>query len=97
MGMPEDDFKPFARKRKNVHVTFNEEEDVINPGTLFNKCSSYWKWFQSLAVIFSEDIDPTVGRFRNLVQTAIIPTKVFQPDLWTEWELINLRQSILAA
>ena len=37
-----------AMKRKSV--TFNEEEDVINP----------------------EDVDPTVGKFRNMVTTTII-------------------------
>lgn len=37
-----------AMKRKSV--TFNEEEDVINP----------------------EDVDPTVGRFRNLVTSTIV-------------------------
>ena len=41
------------RKRKKRSITFNEEEEVINP----------------------EDIDPSVGRFRNLVQTTVIPTK----------------------
>lgn len=40
-------------KRKKHSVTFNDEEEVINP----------------------EDIDPTVGRFRNLVHTTVIPTK----------------------
>ena len=45
---------PLKRKRRNAHVRFNEEEDVINP----------------------EDIDPSVGRFRNLVQTTVIPAKV---------------------
>lgn len=41
-----------AMKRKSV--SFNEEEDVINP----------------------EDVDPTVGRFRNLVSsTIVIPTR----------------------
>ena len=43
-----------SRKRKKRSITFNEEEEVINP----------------------EDIDPSVGRFRNLVQTTVIPTKV---------------------
>ena len=38
---------------KRAHITFNEDEEVINP----------------------EDIDPSVGRFRNLVQTTVIPTK----------------------
>jgi len=42
------------RKRKKRSITFNDEEEVINP----------------------EDIDPSVGRFRNLVQTTVIPTKV---------------------
>ncbi|CAF5189382.1 unnamed protein product, partial [Rotaria magnacalcarata] len=40
-------------KRKGRNVTFNEEDDVINP----------------------EDVDPNVGRFRNLVQTTVIVSK----------------------
>lgn len=31
---------------------------------------------------FAEDVDPSVGRFRNMVQTAVVPVKVrsdFQP------------------
>ncbi|XP_064606953.1 nuclear inhibitor of protein phosphatase 1-like [Liolophura sinensis] len=44
---------PLKRKRRNSHVSFNDEEEVINP----------------------EDIDPSIGRFRNLVQTTVIPTK----------------------
>ena len=41
-------------KKKKKIVSFNEEEDVINP----------------------EDIDPSVGRFRNMIQTTIvIPNK----------------------
>jgi len=41
----------FVKKRRKIHITFNEEEDVINP----------------------EDVDPTIGRFRNMVQTTVIP------------------------
>ncbi|XP_020353887.2 nuclear inhibitor of protein phosphatase 1-like [Oncorhynchus kisutch] len=41
------------RKRRNSRVTFNEDDEVINP----------------------EDIDPSVGRFRNMVQTAVVPIK----------------------
>jgi hypothetical protein len=26
--------------------------------------------------VFAEDIDPSIGRFRNLVSTTVIPTKV---------------------
>ncbi|CAL8287758.1 unnamed protein product [Merluccius merluccius] len=41
------------RKRRSSRVTFNEEDDVINP----------------------EDVDPSVGRFRNMIQTAVVPIK----------------------
>ena len=47
------DVKAQKRKIRRAHITFNEEEEVINP----------------------EDIDPSVGRFRNLIQTTVIPTK----------------------
>lgn len=40
------------RKRKRRGVSFNEDEEIINP----------------------EDVDPSIGRFRNLIQTTIIPT-----------------------
>uniref|UniRef100_A0A1B6DQE1 Nuclear inhibitor of protein phosphatase 1 n=1 Tax=Clastoptera arizonana TaxID=38151 RepID=A0A1B6DQE1_9HEMI len=42
-----------VRKRKKRGVTFNEDEEVINP----------------------EDVDPSVGRFRNLIHTTVIPSK----------------------
>jgi len=41
----------FVKKKRKIHITFNEEEDVINP----------------------EDIDPSIGRFRNMIQTTVIP------------------------
>ncbi|KAI1894892.1 hypothetical protein AGOR_G00120440 [Albula goreensis] len=41
------------RKRRNSRVTFNEDDEIINP----------------------EDVDPSVGRFRNMVQTAVVPMK----------------------
>ncbi|XP_076440693.1 nuclear inhibitor of protein phosphatase 1-like [Babylonia areolata] len=44
---------PLKRKPKTTHVSFADEEEIINP----------------------EDIDPSIGRFRNLVQTTVIPTK----------------------
>jgi len=50
LGIPDDDKRKLKRKKKSV--TFNEEEEIINP----------------------EDIDPSVGRFRNLVQTTVIPS-----------------------
>lgn len=51
--------KASKRKLKRVHITFNEEEQVINP----------------------EDIDPSVGRFRNLIHTTVIPSKRPRQDL----------------
>lgn len=40
-----------------------------------------WLYFpvptDSLPVVaFAEDVDPSVGRFRNMVQTAVVPVKV---------------------
>lgn len=29
-----------------------------------------------LSYLFAEDVDPSVGRFRNMVQTAVVPVKV---------------------
>jgi len=52
LGIPDEDQRLKNRKRKKKSVSFNDEEEVINP----------------------EDIDPSIGRFRNLVQTTIIPT-----------------------
>lgn len=55
LGIAEDDFKPALRRRSQKRsVSFNEDEEVINP----------------------EDVDPSVGRFRNLVSTTVIPVKV---------------------
>lgn len=49
MGIPKEE--NFVKKRRKIHITFNEEEDVINP----------------------EDVDPSIGRFRNMIQTTVIP------------------------
>jgi len=40
------------RKRKRRGVSFNEDEEIINP----------------------EDIDPNVGKFRNLIQSTVVPS-----------------------
>ena len=50
LGIPDEE--PFRRKRKIGSVSFNDEEEIINP----------------------EDVDPSVGRFRNLVQSTVIPS-----------------------
>merc|ERR1711915_148275 len=50
MGIPKE-ADNFVKKRRKIHITFNEEEEVINP----------------------EDVDPSIGRFRNMVQTTVIP------------------------
>lgn len=53
LGISDDTEKRNAnRKRKRRGVSFNEDEEIINP----------------------EDIDPSIGRFRNLIQTTVIPT-----------------------
>ena len=73
LGLSEDDAngRNGVRKRKKQFITFNDEEEVINP----------------------EDIDPTVGRFRNLVQTTVIPTKVY--SLNSLLYLYNIFNSII--
>jgi nuclear inhibitor of protein phosphatase 1 len=53
LGISNDEIR-HTRKRKKRGVTFNEDDEVINP----------------------EDVDPSVGRFRNLVQSTVIPSKV---------------------
>ncbi|CAG9820793.1 unnamed protein product [Phaedon cochleariae] len=53
LGITDDsDKRSTSRKRKRQCVSFNEDDEVINP----------------------EDIDPSIGRFRNLVQTTVVPT-----------------------
>ncbi|XP_045483779.1 nuclear inhibitor of protein phosphatase 1 [Harmonia axyridis] len=52
LGISDDNDKRTSnRKRKRHFVTFNEDEEIINP----------------------EDVDPSIGRFRNLVQTTVVP------------------------
>lgn len=41
----------FVKKKRRSVITFNDEEDVINP----------------------EDIDPSIGKFRNMIQSSVIP------------------------
>lgn len=54
LAITEDEMRGPPRKRKRKGITWNEEEEIINP----------------------EDVDPSVGRFRNLVHTTIIPSRV---------------------
>ena len=54
LGITDDEIHKSTRKRKKKGITFNDDEEVINP----------------------EDIDPSVGRFRNLIQTTVVPSKV---------------------
>lgn len=53
LGINDDEIHKPTRKRKKKGITFNEDEEVINP----------------------EDVDPSVGRFRNLIQTTVVPSK----------------------
>lgn len=60
LGITDDTEKRTSnRKRKRRGVSFNEDDEIINP----------------------EDIDPSVGRFRNLVQSTVIPTTFKRPKL----------------
>ena len=46
--------QPKTKSKKRKSVTWNNEEDVINP----------------------EDVDPSIGKFRNSCSVTIIPAKV---------------------
>lgn len=53
LGISDDSEKRSSnRKRKRRGVSFNEDEEIINP----------------------EDIDPSVGKFRNLIQSTVVPS-----------------------
>lgn len=51
MGISKDE--NYVKKRRKIRITFNEDEEVINP----------------------EDVDPSIGRFRNMVTTMVVPNK----------------------
>lgn len=61
LGITDDEMHKPTRKRKKKGITFNDDEEVINP----------------------EDVDPSVGRFRNLVQTTVVPSKVYCIHIYT--------------
>lgn len=62
LGIGETDPKPASASKRKA-VTFNEEEDIINP----------------------EDIDPSVGKFRNLVHSALVPSTGPHKRARTHW------------
>lgn len=62
LGITDDTEKRNSRKRKKRGVSFNEDEEIINP----------------------EDVDPSIGRFRNLIQTTIIPSSLQKRARFTE-------------
>ncbi|XP_043462971.1 nuclear inhibitor of protein phosphatase 1 [Leptopilina heterotoma] len=53
LGITDDEVHKSTRKRKKKGISFNDDEEVINP----------------------EDVDPSVGKFRNLIQTTVVPSK----------------------
>ncbi|XP_019881712.1 nuclear inhibitor of protein phosphatase 1 isoform X2 [Aethina tumida] len=57
LGISDDQDKRGNRKRKRQTVSFNEDEEIINP----------------------EDIDPSIGRFRNLIHTTVVPASAKRP------------------
>ena len=44
-------------------------------------------------LFIAEDIDPTIGRFRNLVQTHVVQTKVNKCFCW----FVSMKKAFLAA
>ncbi|XP_036143064.1 nuclear inhibitor of protein phosphatase 1 isoform X1 [Monomorium pharaonis] len=66
LGITDDEMHKPTRKRKKKGITFNDDEEVINP----------------------EDVDPSVGRFRNLIQTTVVPKNAYGGRSY-----INVRRS----
>lgn len=58
--------------RRNASVTFCETEEVINPGGVELPCLS--SWFTCCPP--TEDVDPSIGKFRNMIQSSVVPAKV---------------------
>nr|CAG4637820.1 EOG090X07CE [Chydorus sphaericus] len=73
LGIADEDLsRNSSGKRKKRSITFNDEEEVINP----------------------EDVDPSVGRFRNLVQTSmVIPSKRIRNESIPSGTLSSLSSS----
>lgn len=72
LGITDDEMHKPTRKRKKKGITFNDDEEVINP----------------------EDVDPSVGRFRNLIQTTVVPSKVciiISYDYYKKWKVCNYK------
>ncbi|KAE9419058.1 hypothetical protein Angca_003393 [Angiostrongylus cantonensis] len=68
------------KKRPRGNVAFIEQEEIINPGWFvsYSKGCNTLRCFKRI-----QDVDPTIGRFRNLVATAIIsnnPAKRVAPE-----------------
>ncbi|XP_071119716.1 nuclear inhibitor of protein phosphatase 1-like isoform X1 [Haliotis cracherodii] len=79
LGLPEsetelDNLTEFNTAHNRRIASLVEVADVPNPLKRKHK-SSHVVFNDEEEVINPEDIDPSVGRFRNLVQTTIIPTK----------------------
>ncbi|UYV79507.1 PPP1R8 [Cordylochernes scorpioides] len=105
LTISDEEMKAPSHRRKSksgLSVRFNEEEEVINPGSHTDlpitsgniqqkqkpllrtsrpiKDSPVYRVIEekrtkNTEIYVVEDIDPTIGKFRNLVQTAVIPTK----------------------
>lgn len=73
LGITDDEMHKPTRKRKKKGITFNDDEEVINP----------------------EDVDPSVGRFRNLVQTTVVPSKVCMQTETKKRQSHNKKTSLL--
>ena len=63
--------QPKTKSKKRKSVTWNNEEDVINP----------------------EDVDPSIGKFRNSCSVTIIPAKVSKNRFIFKDEVLSFEKS----
>jgi len=90
LGLPEaenelDDLTEFnTAHNRRISTLPMDEANIVSPLTMKRRKSSVSVTFSSEedTVINPEDVDPSVGRFRNLISTEIIiPTKKSKPNL----------------
>ncbi|KAK3091286.1 hypothetical protein FSP39_018651 [Pinctada imbricata] len=79
LGLPEtetelDNLTEFNTAHNRRHIVIDTDVNSSNPLKRKNK-NKHVNFEEDDEVINPEDIDPSVGRFRNMIQTTVIPTK----------------------
>ena len=60
----------FVKKKSVIYLTQNAKNNK-DTNVIFPAINDY-----VMDDVIAEDVDPSVGRFRNMIQTAVVPIKV---------------------